>query len=592
MPCDAMKPEPAVEHTELLNSALQTVRAYHQRTKHRFEAYAPGPDTLDWDAQPAPFRHFENSPGIQLPAFSASLQDPALLAALTRPFSTLGNTIQPLPYTLSTLGALLHLALGITAWKSYGPDRWAVRANPSSGNLHPIEAYVLVRGLESLPDGVYHYCPENHALERRADVAATHDNAPMLQIGLSSVMWREAWKYGERAFRYCQLDTGHAVGALAYAASVLGWSLAEQRHISTDTLAQWLGVDRTEDFPARCYPETEREEAEILLSIRHELNMETVRASHFSCQFTGLENLGSPMRAGPVEVQESIILGNWQGIASTIDAHPMYRWPVIEDVAIATRRKADSAESVVTLPAASSPNLSGKTITASDVILGRRSAQRFDANHVMPAQDFIAILDALLPSASASWNALATPPRINLMLFVHRVEGFESGLYLLIREPRLATQLDANLNQQFLRKPVANIPAHLNLQLLTPAPAGELHRVARSLHCHQDIAANACFALGMLAEYDSAITDNPSAYRDMHREAGLIGQVLYLQAEAHGLRGTGIGCFFDDQIHQLLGLTDETFQTIYHFTVGLALDDARIENIPTSISISMLARTS
>lgn len=567
MPCDAMKPEPAVVNSELLNSALQTVRAYHQRTKHRFEVYAPGPDTLDWDAQPAPFRHFDNSPSVQLPVFNESLQDPALLVALTRPFTVLGNPIQPLPYTLSTLGALLHLALGITAWKSYGPDRWAVRANPSSGNLHPIEAYVLVRGLQGLPDGVYHYCPENHVLEHRANLTSMPGNTPMLQIGLSSVMWREAWKYGERAFRYCQLDAGHAVGALAYAANVLGWSLAEQRDISTETLGQWLGMDRATDFPALRYPETEREEAELLLNVSFNSNTASTAAP-------------------------AITPFDWQGIASTIDAHPMYRWPAIEDVAIATRHKSDNMMPEITLPAASSANSAEKTISAADVILGRRSAQRFDANHVMPAQSFIAILDALLPNASAPWNALATPPSINLLLFVHRVEGFESGLYLLIREPRLAAQLYANLNQQFLRKPVANIPAHLNLQLLTPAPAGELHRVARSLHCHQDIAANACFALGMLTEYDGVIADNPSAYRDMHREAGLIGQVLYLQAEVHGLRGTGIGCFFDDPIHQLLGLTDNTFQTIYHFTVGLALDDTRIENIPTSIPISTIARTS
>jgi hypothetical protein len=138
-----------------------------------------------------------------------------------------------------------------------------------------------------------------------------------------------------------------------------------------------------------------------------------------------------------------------------------------------------------------------------------------------------------------------------------------------------------------LRETLGNVPAHLKLQLLTPAPTGDLNRISRSLHCHQDIAANACFALGMLAEYKDVITENSSAYRDIHREAGLIGQVLYLQAELIGLRGTGIGCFFDDPIHELLGLTDETFQTIYHFTVGLALEDTRIENIPTSTLTTM-----
>jgi SagB-type dehydrogenase family enzyme len=567
MLCDAMKPEPAATNSDRANTSVATVRAYHQRTKHHFAAYAQGPDTLDWDAQPAPFRHFDQTPNFQLPDFSESLQDPALFAALTRPFVTLNDSIPPLPYTLSTLGSLLHLALGITAWKSYGPDRWAVRANPSSGNLHPIEAYVLVQGLQGLTDGVYHYCPDNHRLERRADIACAPESTPMLQIGLSSIMWREAWKYGERAFRYCQLDTGHAVGALSYAAQTLGWSLTEQKQISTEALAKLLGVDRSADFPARRHAETEREEAELLLGVS--FNDAVTTSTH------------------------SITTENWQGIASTIDAHPMYRWSVIEEVAIASRQSATSQRAVKKLSTSNTHAATATNpISIASVILGRRSAQRFNASHIMPAQDFIAMLEALLPKDSVPWNALITPPRINILLFVHRVEGFNSGLYLLTREPHLAKQLDLHLNPQFLREPVANVPAHLNLQFLTPAPAGELHRAARSLHCHQDIAANACFALGMLAEYDDVIANNPSAYRDLHHEAGLIGQVLYLQAEMMGLRGTGIGCFFDDPIHELLGLTDNTFQTIYHFTVGLALDDTRIENIPTSILTSMKASTS
>jgi hypothetical protein len=81
----------------------------------------------------------------------------------------------------------------------------------------------------------------------------------------------------------------------------------------------------------------------------------------------------------------------------------------------------------------------------------------------------------------------------------------------------------------------------------------------------------------MVAEFDTPLSLDPSAYRDLHREAGLIGQVLYLHAEALGLRGTGIGCYFDDPFHELLGLQDTTLQSLYHFTVGLPLDDSRIE---------------
>ena len=45
----------------------QTVRAYHERTKHRLDAYAKGPDYLDWDQQPNPFRRFVGAEVVELP---------------------------------------------------------------------------------------------------------------------------------------------------------------------------------------------------------------------------------------------------------------------------------------------------------------------------------------------------------------------------------------------------------------------------------------------------------------------------------------------------------------------------------------------
>jgi hypothetical protein len=85
----------------------------------------------------------------------------------------------------------------------------------------------------------------------------------------------------------------------------------------------------------------------------------------------------------------------------------------------------------------------------------------------------------------------------------------------------------------------------------------------------------------MLAEFSSTLSSDSQAwrYRELYWEAGILGQVLYLQAEAHGYRGTGIGCFLDDQFHQLLGLVDQQFQDLYHFTVGTAVVDERITTL-------------
>ena len=109
-----------------------------------------------------------------------------------------------------------------------------LRSNPSSGNLHPTEGYLILgEGPDhSLTPGVYHYAPKEHGLEQR--LACSKEEAQNVLkdfpsgsflVGLTSIHWREAWKYGERAFRYCQHDTGHAIGTLRIAAATLGWRL-------------------------------------------------------------------------------------------------------------------------------------------------------------------------------------------------------------------------------------------------------------------------------------------------------------------------------------------------------------------------------
>jgi len=62
----------------------------------------------------------------------------------------------------------------------------------------------------------------------------------------------------------------------------------------------------------------------------------------------------------------------------------------------------------------------------------------------------------------------------------------------------------------------------------------------------------------------------------------MLGQVLYLEAEAAGVRGTGIGCFFDDVVHDALGLEGDRFRDLYHFTIGGAVEDRRLTTTPAT----------
>ncbi|MNZ35297.1 Nitroreductase family protein [compost metagenome] len=323
------------------------------------------------------------------------------------------------------------------------------------------------------------------------------------------------------------------------------------------TLAQLAGSDRLSEFPARKRAESEVEEAEILLAV-------------------GLT--GAPPAPLPVaELQALAASAQWHGVASPIDRQPMYSWPLIAEVAAASRRE-DGAVPPAAVLAPPRPRAPGEAAQPlQQLILGRRSAQRFDHQHHMTLAQFTALLARLQPAAGVPWDVFAATPRAALLLFVSHVEGLVPGLYLLPRSEAQLSALRPLLAERFRLWPIPGIESLLQLSALEPVA---LARIARSLHCHQELASTACFAVGMLCEFDAALAAGPAAYRALHREAGLIGQALYLEAEVHGLRGTGIGCFFDDPVHELLGLSGTAWQSLYHFTVGRALDDARIETAP------------
>lgn len=542
-----------------MSENIPFIQNYHARTRHHFEAYAQGPGQLDWDAQPAPFRHFHGAPCLTLPLSADRFERPWRSPVPERP-ATPG---------LDSIGALLELAFGLSAWKSWGPSRWALRCNPSSGNLHPTECYLLSQGIPGLPDGLHHYDPLQHQLESRAQL--NPGGAPCLLLGLSSIMWRETWKYGERAFRYCQLDLGHALGAIAYAADLLGWQ-ARPLALGSERVAKLLGLERSEDIPATPYPFTEAEEPEILLALQ---------ASGCTLPDAGqLQVLLAALEAAP-----------WQGKASTIDPSPGYRWPLIEQAAQASRLPDDwltrlpPPEASRLPPLMPAPNAPGSAA----LIRQRRSGQRYNPRLSLDKEAFYRMLDALLPRPDAApWSVLPSAARVHLLLFVERVEGLPPGIYLLPRSPAGAAALERDIapaDGRFAdQAPVAghdpDCPPHLGLVCLAPLELPELQRLTRALSCHQDIAATGAFTLGFLADLDEALALGAEHYRHLLREAGLLGQILYLEAEAAGVRGTGIGCFFDTAVSKVLGLEESGWQSLYHFTVGHPVTDSRIETGP------------
>ncbi len=516
---------------------------YHQRSKHRIDRFAPGPGGLDWANQPDPFREYHGAPQTTLKLAAD---------ALTTRYNDLRRGVLPTPrdFDLDSLGILFELSLGLSAWKSYGSNRWALRCNPSSGNLHPTEGYLVCPRLPGVPAGVHHYLSRDHRLEHRAAVGDPRWNETFsgngVIVGLSSIYWREAWKYGMRAWRYCQHDCGHAIAAVSYAAAALGWQTRMLATAADDVVASLLGLDRSPDF-------------------------EPIEAEHPDTLLWVGDSHAQPDVA---RLSSALASARWHGRANRLSAAHV-QWADIDAVHRITHKPATPGAVVADTPSPPAPTPPALDLDFATIARQRRSAVDFDGRTSIAAEAFFAMLECLkVRRDGPPWNASPSAVRVHPAFMVHRVEGLDPGLYLLVRDAAALAGLNSSMRAEWLWKKCG--PDSLPLYLLLPL---DLTEAAKWICCHQKIGADSCFALGMIAHFDAA-QQEPWLYRHLYWECGMLGQVLYLEAEAAGVRATGIGCFFDDEMHQLLGIDGHAWQSLYHFTVGGPVDDPRLSTLP------------
>ncbi len=531
----------------------QSVIEYHERTKHLPNRPASSSGYLDWANEPNPFRNYEGTNTLKLPFVNTNQW-----TNYSDLFERKNNKFQT--FSLKNIALLLELSMGLSAWKSYSGTSWALRINPSSGNLHPTETHLVLPPLQENNNsgGVFHYNPLLHVLESRAEFdeqfwrkIREYFDQDGFFIGLTSIYWRESWKYGERAFRYCNHDIGHAMACLSFSANLLGWKISYLNSLSNKDMEIILGFQKTR------WKEFEREEPDLLLfvhksteSLTHkEISLDIITSFEF-LQFKGEPN---PLSKEHVD------------------------WYVIDEISSATDKPATDKETYLY----KDHEYFEKKIPlmkAESVIRQRRSAQAYDGKTAITKKDFFAILDKTIPrSHSAPFDLEPGEISVHLLIFVHRVVDLDSGLYFLIRNEKDLTDIKHNCHPYFFWERVHDAPQMLPLYLLKK---GDFRREATFASCQQDIAGDGAFSVGMIAKFRGNIEENPFLYRRIFWETGMIGQVLYLEAEAHSVRGTGIGCFFDDVVHKLLGFDDNSYQSLYHFTVGGALEDKRITTLP------------
>lgn len=531
---------------------VNRIIAYHQASKHCFDRPADGPGYLDWANQPDPFRRYRGAPLLPLerpvpggvPDYEAVFVE--------------GHT-DAVPVTRTSVSQLLFDSLAVSAWKQLGGTRWALRVNPSSGNLHPTEAYLLsgpIKDLSSTPL-LTHYAPREHALEQRAALPPDLWRRLTLEfpddtlfIGLGSVLWREAWKYGERAYRYCQHDIGHAIAAISVAAAAQGWRVRLLDGWSHRELGMLLGLTGADP--------DEPEAPDCLLAIMTQPGAATARA--------------------PGNLADWLDGASWQGQPNRLSRDHV-DWPRLAEAERLGRKPPTDGRYPGAPPVLPPVSTGHAGFGIRPLIHRRRSAVDMDGRSAITAEAFYQILRKCLPgSGQVPFTSLPWPPQIHLVLFVHRVGGLDPGMYLLLRDPVAEPGLRVTLADGFAWERPDPAPDGLPLYRLR---RGDTRELAAQLSCQQPIAANGCFAVAMLARFEPALRETGAwFYPRLFWEAGLIGQQLYLEAYASGVAATGIGCYFDDPVHELLGIDGLAYQVLYHFTVGAAVDDPRLTTLP------------
>jgi SagB-type dehydrogenase family enzyme len=202
---------------------------YHNMTKHSYNSVRTNPNRLSWEDQPSTYKNYPES----YAKYKLDLEK-------------------------EEDNFLYHIA-GLTAKKTYPSGEYYLRINPSAGALYPNELYFQVRGVEGIEDGIYHYEVRSSSITLLQKITEEVGLEPYLGYAtamkgylflVSAIYYRSSWKYKDRAFRYCLLDSGHLLGSIEASALLKPHAVQIVYNIEREKLNHMFGFEEHEWFLA------------------------------------------------------------------------------------------------------------------------------------------------------------------------------------------------------------------------------------------------------------------------------------------------------------------------------------------------------
>ncbi|MBF0476477.1 MAG: SagB/ThcOx family dehydrogenase [Deltaproteobacteria bacterium] len=494
------------------------ILAYHRETAHTYDSVRRGGE-LVWATKPRDFKVYQSLPEKALP-------DPSFLPeadawAVLRGEPSVGA---PVTLDLPGLAALLGVSWNLTRENVYGEAIWYTRSYPSAGGLYPLELYLVAQGLDGLEDGVYHYSLHKFVLTRVRSgdfnelvisrCGGTWPERPALIGIVTNVLWRSAWKYHSRAYRYCFLDAGHAVANLALTAHGLGLRSCLIHVFDDQVISRLLCLDDKREAPCLVVP-----------------------------------IFGRGPLPGPASNSGSVELTS-HALASDLDTYQDTAYPLIDQARRLTSLTGQEVRETAARwvgfdagssadhgsPAAVPPGAGGvddlKKISLVKALWQRRSHRQY-VQRPVSWETVAQVLDAVRYPLVSDIPPEAGP---GLSVIVQQVSGLAPGIY----------RFDGSRHE---------------------VATGDFRDAVVKVCLEQGFTRRAAFVLFWHAPLDRlAAAYGPRIYRAIHLAAGVMGEKAYLAAEVLGWGACGIGAFYDQEAKELLQLADE--EVVYALSVG------------------------
>ena len=457
----------------------------------------------DWDIKPFLYKIYESLSPIELTRHLPVSGRPALEAIAATGAEARGSGVAPDRALLGRLGLLTNGSLDRT-WTTRDGHVHHYRTAGGTGAQYHLELYFVCTDLADLDAGIYHYSAIDHSLRQlrsgdfRAALLDATGNEPSIAaapvvLAMTSTVWRNAWRYRERAYRHTHWDAGTslshilAVAASARVATELVFSYADPL---VNALLDVDGVrESTVALVALGTSGGEPPEAPGL----GRLELPTKRLSSAELTFHAITDmhLATSLQSGADAVR-------WRS--------RRWRRPAPQPVGQLTELRPLPADRLDPRP-------------VEQIIFRRRSTRKYDTDVEIPFDAFSTLLER--SSRGVASDVLTSgAPLTDLYLIVNAVQGLAPGVY-------------------------RHHPQWGAVELLR---AGAFREEAARIAARQQYAGDAHVSLYYLAHLPSILEQyGDRGYRLAQLEGALHAGRLHLGTHALGLGAVG-STAFDDEV--------------------------------------------